>query len=167
MHFTKIFTFIFTLFLPFITYFYIWRVQHVHQRTVLLPPPIIFLLLHHNTPTLLSSPSLFNFSSSSSSSSLFSHTYISKMAQADGIITPKRKDGTTALSPTSIKKRRVLEERSQNINNTPAPKRGQKLMSSQNIKSSFEEDLDRLTQEIGQVDSTLYSFILFANDSSF
>ena len=73
------------------------------------------------------------------------------MAAENGIITPKRKDGSN-LSPTSLKKRRVLEERSQ-IVNTPAPTR--RLKSSQPIKSSFEEDLDRLTQEIGEVgDST-------------
>ena len=70
----------------------------------------------------------------------------------------KRKDAApSSLSPTSLKKRRVLEERSQNIN-TPTPvvgSRGGMKQSSQNIKSSFEEDLNRLTQEIGEVgDST-------------
>lgn len=75
-------------------------------------------------------------------------TRVSTMAAENGIITPKRKDGST-LSPTSLKKRRVLEERSQVVN-TPAPTtRG--LKSSQPVKSSFEEDLDRLTQEIGEV----------------
>jgi len=79
------------------------------------------------------------------------------MAQSTELITSKRKDGTPALSPSSVmKKRRVLEEKSPNINtplSTAALKRGQKLSSSQNIKSSFEEDLDRLTQEIGEVES--------------
>lgn len=83
------------------------------------------------------------------------------MTQENGIMTPKRKDGIPALSPSSVKKRRVLEERSQNIE-TPLPPstqtRGQK-MSSQNIKSSFEEDLDRLTQEIGQVESSILLFV--------
>lgn len=70
------------------------------------------------------------------------------MAAENGVITPKRKDGTT-LSPTSLKKRRVLEERSQVVNTPPTTTRGPK--SSQPVKSSFEEDLDRLTQEIGEV----------------
>jgi hypothetical protein len=70
---------------------------------------------------------------------------------ASNVPTSKRKE--PSLSPTTLKKRRVLEERSQNIK-TPVPARGMK--SSQNIKSSFEEDLNRLTQEIGEVgDSTL------------
>lgn len=73
----------------------------------------------------------------------------------DGIsTTSKRKEETPpVLSPNTVKKRRVLEERSQNIKN-PVPSRGTKL-SSQNIKSSFEEDLDRLTQEIGQVGDSI------------
>ena len=62
------------------------------------------------------------------------------------------------MSPTSLKKRRVLEEKSQNIS-TPAPvihqSRGMKA-SSQNIKSSFEEDLNRLTQEIGEVGDSIH-----------
>jgi hypothetical protein len=70
---------------------------------------------------------------------------------SNGIQTSKRKDSLSS-SPTSLKKRRVLEERSQNI--TPTPSRGTKL-SSQNIKSSFEEDLDRLTQEIGEVGDSI------------
>ena len=70
------------------------------------------------------------------------------MAAENGVVTPKRKDGTT-LSPATIKKRRVLEERSQVINTPVAATRG--LKSSQPVKSSFEEDLDRLTQEIGEV----------------
>jgi hypothetical protein len=73
---------------------------------------------------------------------------------SNGLITSKRKD--TVLSPASIKKRRVLEERSQNITITPSPQplRGMK-QTSQTVKSSFEEDLNRLTQEIGEVgDST-------------
>jgi hypothetical protein len=70
------------------------------------------------------------------------------MAAENGVITPKRKDGTT-LSPTSLKRRRVLEERSQVVNTPPTTTRGPK--SSQPVKSSFEEDLDRLTQEIGEV----------------
>jgi len=68
-------------------------------------------------------------------------------------MTSKRKDSIPSVSPTSLTKRRVLEEKSQNIN-IPAPivhqSRGMKA-SSQNIKSSFEEDLNRLTQEIGEV----------------
>jgi hypothetical protein len=72
-----------------------------------------------------------------------------QVASENGVANSKRKDSPSALSPTSLKKRRALEERSQNIKSS-VPTRGSK-MSSQNIKSSFEEDLDRLTQEIGQV----------------
>jgi hypothetical protein len=79
------------------------------------------------------------------------------MSTSNGVITSKRKDSVPSLSPASIKKRRVLEEKSQNINASPTivhQSRGMKP-SSQNIKSSFEEDLNRLTQEIGEVgDST-------------
>jgi hypothetical protein len=74
---------------------------------------------------------------------------------SNGVVASKRKDSHPATSPTTLKKRRVLEERSQNIHNPP-PSRGPKS-SSQNIKSSFEEDLNRLTQEIGEVgDSNLF-----------
>lgn len=72
------------------------------------------------------------------------------MAQpSNGHVTSKRKDSVPSLPPTSIKKRRVLEEKSQNVI-TPVASRALKP-SSQNIKSSFEEDLNRLTQEIGEV----------------
>jgi hypothetical protein len=80
-----------------------------------------------------------------------------RMSTSNGITTSKRKDSLPSLSPASLKKRRVLEEKSQNINTPPSvvhQSRGLKP-SSQNIKSSFEEDLNRLTQEIGEVgDST-------------
>ena len=66
-----------------------------------------------------------------------------------GIDPLKRKDGPPP-SPATIKKRRVLEEKSTNIGSTPPMLRGAK-MGSQPVKSSFEEDLDRLTQEIDQV----------------
>ena len=74
------------------------------------------------------------------------------MATANGVST-KRKEGEASTSPTTMKRRRVLEERSQNIS-TPAPSRGGK-MSSQTVKSSFEEDLNRLTQEIGEVGDSI------------
>ena len=66
--------------------------------------------------------------------------------------TQKRKDSNPSIvSPNSLKKRRVLEERSPNIAaNSLQQSRGMKG-SSQPVKSSFEEDLDRLTQEIGEV----------------
>jgi hypothetical protein len=82
----------------------------------------------------------------------------------DGISTSKRKETPPALSPNTVKKRRVLEERSQNIKN-PLPSRGTKL-SSQNVKSSFEEDLDRLTQEIGQVGDSI-SFLAWTDVAPF
>jgi hypothetical protein len=83
---------------------------------------------------------------------------------SNGIQTSKRKDSITTSSPTSLKKRRVLEERSQNIT-TPTPSRGTKL-SSQNTKSSFEEDLDRLTQEIGEVGDSIPPSITVINFST-
>jgi hypothetical protein len=75
-------------------------------------------------------------------------------------ISTKRKDPITAqttLSPTTLKKRRVLEERTLNTTSSPPlhTARATAKLASQNVKSSFEEDLNRLTQEIGEVgDST-------------
>jgi len=74
-------------------------------------------------------------------------------------LSTKRKDPVAAqgtLSPTTLKKRRVLEERTLNTSSPPLhPARGTGKAASQNVKSSFEEDLNRLTQEIGEVgDST-------------
>jgi hypothetical protein len=83
----------------------------------------------------------------------------------NSLSTSKRKDGTPSISPSSLKKRRVLEERSQNINTSIPPSsasRGIK-QSSQNIKSSFEEDLNRLTQEIGEVGDSTYLLIRVFN----
>lgn len=70
----------------------------------------------------------------------------------------KRKDpvpvAPTNVSPTMLKKRRVLEERTLNTSSPPVHARGPGK-ASQTVKSSFEEDLNRLTQEISEVgDST-------------
>jgi len=80
------------------------------------------------------------------------------MSTSNGLITSKRKDSVPSLSPTSLKKRRVLEEKSQNINTPPSiiPQGRGVKPSSQNIKSSFEEDLNRLTQEIGEVGDSIH-----------
>jgi hypothetical protein len=59
----------------------------------------------------------------------------------------------TSSPAGSFKKRRVLEERSQNITFS-APSRTPKTGSSQPAKPSFEDELNRLTQEISQVDGT-------------
>lgn len=83
---------------------------------------------------------------------------------SNGIQAIKRKDSLSNISPTSLKKRRVLEERSQNIT-TATPSRGSKL-SSQNIKSSFEEDLNRLTQEIGEVGDSKFPILEYVIDIS-
>lgn len=72
----------------------------------------------------------------------------------ENTVNAKRKEGTNPTSPASLKKRRVLEERSQNIG-TPAPSRAA-MKSSQTVKSSFEEDLDRLTQEISDVGNSIF-----------
>jgi hypothetical protein len=61
------------------------------------------------------------------------------------LATEKRKSGPPA-SPTTLKKRRVLEEKSTNVATPVFRGKG-----SQPAKSSFEEDLNRLTQEIDQV----------------
>jgi hypothetical protein len=79
------------------------------------------------------------------------------MTQPTNPVSTKRKDAvpsTGVLSPTILKKRRVLEERTQALNTPPVSARGPGK-ASQNVKSSFEEDLNRLTQEITEVgDST-------------
>ena len=72
------------------------------------------------------------------------------MAQPDSV---KRKDGSDSTSPSTVKKRRVLEEKSTNIASTPPTmaRAAGKIHSNQPAKSSFEEDLNRLTQEIDEV----------------
>jgi nucleotidyltransferase/DNA polymerase involved in DNA repair len=77
----------------------------------------------------------------------------------------KRKDpNISSLSPSTLKKRRVLEERSQNIAATPVQKSRVMKGSSQPAKSSFEEDLNRLTQEIGEVGNCNHSRFLYSAD---
>ena len=72
----------------------------------------------------------------------------------ENTVNAKRKEGTNPPSTASLKKRRVLEERSSNIG-ISAPSRAA-MKSSQNVKSSFEEDLDRLTQEISDVGDSIF-----------
>jgi hypothetical protein len=74
------------------------------------------------------------------------------ISSQNGIQTSKRKDETPSISPNTIKKRRVLEERSSNIK----PQAPSRKMASQ-PKSTFEEDLDRLTQEIGEIGDSISS----------
>ena len=131
--------------MPIYYVFYVRRVRHVHLRTLLADRPT--RPLHHGEHNITNTSLAFPRRPQSSCV-----LRVGKMAAENGIVTPKRKDGSN-ISPTSLKKRRVLEERSQVVN-TPPPTRT--LKSSQPVKSSFEEDLDRLTQEIGEVGDSTY-----------